>query len=151
MERNESGLRGHRLYPIWSGMKDRCLNKNNKRYSSYGGRGIEVCKEWQQSFRAFLRWAMANGYEEGLSIDRIDNDGNYCPENCRWATAKEQANNKRWNHLITYNGKTQTMKEWAEELGIKLSTLSQRINSYRWSDEKALTTPVRKYIIETKE
>ena len=83
------------LYEVWKSMKARCNNLNNKRYSSYGGRGITVCDEWRESFQAFYDWAMINGYREGLSIDRIDNDGNYEPSNCRWATASEQQKNKR--------------------------------------------------------
>lgn len=83
-----------RLYNIWCGMKDRCSNPNNNRYDRYGGRGIIVCEEWRGSFESFSRWAFANGYNDSLSIDRVNNDGNYEPKNCRWATAKEQANNR---------------------------------------------------------
>jgi len=88
------------IYGVWNTMRQRCLNPNNHKFSEYGGRGITVCDEWQNSFEAFRDWAMANGYEDHLSIDRINNDGNYCPENCRWATAKEQANNRRKRRLL---------------------------------------------------
>ena len=88
------------IYGVWNTMRQRCLNPNNHKFSEYGGRGITVCDEWKDSFEAFRDWAVANGYEEHLSIDRINNDGNYCPENCRWATAKEQANNRRKRRML---------------------------------------------------
>lgn len=129
-----------RLYRIWTGMKTRCGNPKHHEYYNYGGKGISVCDEWKDSFQAFHEWATESGYADGLTIDRIDNEKNYCPENCRWATYKQQANNRTQNHLVTYNGKTQNIAQWAEELGINRVTLQARINRYGWDIEKAMTT-----------
>jgi hypothetical protein len=98
-------------------------------------------------FQAFYNWAMENGYQDDLSIDRIDNDGNYCPENCRWITMREQAANKSTNHYITHEGMTLTMTEWARRIGIPREVLKDRICRYGWEHERALTTPVRKHKI----
>jgi len=126
-----------RLYGIWYTMKTRCYKEKCINYKNYGGRGITVCNEWQSDFENFYNWALENGYVEGLSIDRIDNNKGYSPENCRWATRIEQANNQRSNHLITYNGKTQTLKQWADELKIPYTSLKSRINNYNFPIEKA--------------
>ena len=134
---------GTRLYSIWSLMKDRCTNKNNKGYKYYGGRGITVCDEWMHDFQAFYDWSMSNGYADDLTIDRIDNDGNYEPSNCRWATQKEQQNNRRNNHLLTYNGKTYTIAELSELFGIDKDVFRIRINN-NWSIERALTQKIKK-------
>ena len=119
-------------------MKCRCYRNKETAYKYYGDRGIIVCDEWLNDFQAFYDWAMANGYDDTLTIDRIDVNGNYEPSNCRWVSRKVQMNNTRRNHLITYNGKTQTIAQWAEELNIKQNTLLYRIRR-GWSIEKALT------------
>lgn len=126
----------------WSDMLDRCENPNNERYKDYGGRGIVVCGEWHD-FKSFWN-DMKGSYSEGLTIDRIDVNGNYCPENCKWSTQKEQANNRRNNHWLTYNGTTQTISQWADVIGIKYDTLSARIRR-GWTTERALTTEVGAY------
>lgn len=115
-----------RLYRIWQGMKTRCYNKNNKSYLDYGGRGIKLCDEWLNSFDVFSAWAVNNGYQENLTIDRINNDGNYEPSNCHWITNKENCNNTRKNVILTYNNKTQTIAQWADELNISYQTLHYR-------------------------
>ena len=137
------GKRNTRLYSIWANMRNRCNNPNAKRYEQYGGRGITICEEWDR-FEAFYEWALANGYSDSLTIDRIDNNKGYSPENCRWASASEQNSNTRRNHLITYNNKTQTMAQWAQEIGIPQRTLESRLNRSHWSIERALTTPSKR-------
>ena len=110
-------------------MRDRCTNENNNYYKNYGGRGISVCEEWL-SFDNFKSWALENGYSDELTIDRIDNNGNYCPQNCRWADRFQQANNTSTNRHLTYNGRTMTFSEWARELGIYNTTLYRRLRVY---------------------
>ena len=136
-------MAGTRLYGIWNNRIQRTTNANNPRYCDYGGRGIEVCKEWKEDFEVFEKWAIENGYAENLTIDRKDNDKGYCPDNCRWATKKEQNLNTRQNHYLTFNGETKSLAEWADITGIKRRILSDRINKLGWSAEKALTTKVR--------
>lgn len=133
------GLSETRIYKIYKGMKARTTNENATEYKNYGGRGIKVCDEWINDFKAFYDWSINNGYKDGLTIDRIDVNGNYEPSNCRWATIKEQANNRTNNHFITYNGETHTMKQWSEKLNIDYKRLWSRINRYHWSIERALT------------
>lgn len=135
------GLSGNRLYYIYDNMIKRCYNESSEKYKNYGGRGITVCDEWKNSRQAFFDWALHSGYDEGLTIDRIDVNGNYCPENCRWATQKEQANNRTSNRYVTYNGETHSIAEWAELTGLPPSTLYSRIEN-GWSDEDTITTPV---------
>ena len=126
---------GTRIYKSWAAMKERCLNSNCKSYKNYGGRGIIICFKWLK-FEDFYR--DMGDRPKGKSLDRIDNNGNYCKENCKWSTRKEQQNNMRRNHLITFNSKNQTMSQWSEELGIKYGVLKSRINQYNWSIKRAL-------------
>lgn len=130
-----------RLHKIWECMHARCENPNHKYYANYGGRGITVCDEWSE-YVTFRDWAIEAGYGDNLTIDRIDVNGNYSPKNCRWATIREQQNNKRTNHLICLDGVSRTISEWSEMLGIRKTTLRMRLAS-GWDERKALLTPVR--------
>ena len=132
-----------RLYSIWTGMKTRCLNPNSSRYSDYGGRGVTVCFEWME-FNNFCLWAIDNGYQDGLTLERIDNDKSYCPGNCRWATIEEQSKNKRNLRMYTYNGETRHLAEWARVLNIDYQLLYDRLD-LGMSFEKAVTYTPRKY------
>lgn len=132
------GMSKTRIYATWGRIIYRCYNKKTSDWYLYGGRGIKVCDRWRYSFENFFE-DMGSTYKEGLTIDRKDNDGNYEPENCRWATQKQQQRNKRNSHNITFNGKTQCIAAWAEELGIKVSTLGMRITKYGWSVEESLS------------
>lgn len=131
------GMSRTRLYRIWVNMHRRCEYEKNGGYAYCGAKGIRVCEEWKD-FQTFRDWAYAKGYEETLTIDRIDNSKNYCPENCRWVSMKTQENNRDNCHYITFNGETHTLTEWAEITGINKYTLSYRINQAGWSLERAL-------------
>lgn len=134
------GLSKHHLYKTWLNMKDRCRNPKNPYYHNYGGRGITVCAEWDESFVAFLR-DVGERPSPAHTLDRKDNNGNYEPHNVRWVTKKQQAHNMRKNRLLTFNGKTQTLAAWAEEIGLVPSTLHHRLFVAGLSVEKALTMP----------
>lgn len=129
---------GTRIFTIWRSMKARCERPSCIEYKRYGARGIKVCSEWQD-FTVFRAWAYANGYKDNLSIDRIDSNGNYEPQNCRWSTVLEQARNKRNN--IMWRGKALTA--WCDELGRDVSTVRQRITKLGWDFEKAIMTPTK--------
>ena len=115
-----------RLYQTWVDMKRRCYAKNRESYKYYGLRGISVCDEWKNDFEKFKTWAMANGYEENLTIDRIDVNGNYEPHNCKWSTIREQNNNKRTNKVLEFEGEQHTISEWSRITGIGESTINKR-------------------------
>lgn len=139
-----------KLNTIYSMMIQRCYNSNNKHYKNYGGRGITICSEWYdksltkdtkghfctKGWLSFYSWSITHGYMDNLTIDRIDNNKNYSPDNCRWVSRKEQSNNTRRNCLITYKGRTQTLMQWCEELQLKYSTVNSRLNRGHWSIEK---------------
>ena len=131
------GETGTRLYNIWDTMKARCYRKSHCSYDVYGGKGIRVCDEWKDNYIAFRDWALANGYRDDLTIDRIDSNGNYCPENCRWVTNKLQGRNK--TNTIYINGKS--LSDLCDEKGLPHNTVYNRIKLYGWDIEKALNTP----------
>lgn len=133
-----------RLHTIWKCMKDRCSPNNTQYCNSYHDRGIVVCAEWGKDFNAFYNWSISNGYSPLLSIDRIDNNKGYEPNNCRWTTPKLQQNNTRRNVIMTMNGVSHTIAEWSRITGINQFTLYGRKRA-GWSDEKALKTTSRKY------
>ena len=135
------GLSKTRIYSIWNSMKERCHNPKVESYHRYGGRGISICDEWNKSFESFYDWAMSNGYSDNLSIERKDNNGNYCPENCTWATRKEQCRNRRTNAVFEYMGEKHTLTEWCEILDLDYKFVHNRINRSGWSFEKAVSTP----------
>ena len=132
------GMNKSRLYKIYCQIKYRCYNVTYSEFQYYGGRGIKMCDEWRNDFMAFYSWAMANGYADNLTIDRIDANGNYEPSNCRWATQKKQQNNRRNNRVLTHNDETHTIAEWSEKTGINYKTLYSRIYTLKWDIAKAL-------------
>lgn len=138
------GGRGTRLYGVWRGMLSRCNNKNATGYHNYGGRGVTVCSEWIE-FPAFLRWSTLSGYRDGVEIDRIDNNGNYEPTNCRWSTIKVNSRNRRTNRLVLAFGETKCMTEWSEDYRARASwfTIQKRLDM-GWPPEKAISLPARK-------
>lgn len=131
------------LYAIWNGIKQRCRNSNHKSYHNYGGRGIHMCDEWADKYETFYCWAINTGYKKGLEIDRINNDGNYEPNNCRWVDRKTQANNRRNVVFYTIKGATKSLPEWCREYGQDYYLVRQRVYKLGWSIEDALST--RKY------
>jgi hypothetical protein len=137
------GGTGSKLHNIWMGMFFRCENEKSDHWANYGGRGIKICPEWHD-FITFRDWALSNGYQDSLTIDRIDVNGNYEPPNCRWATMKEQQNNKRTNRFITCGGETLTATQWAERLGGHLGLVLQRLKR-GWNEIAAVATPLKKY------
>ena len=130
--RPKHGFARHRLYSLYYGIKYRCNNKNCPEYFRYGGRGIKICDEWlgKKGFENFKDWALSNGYADNLSIDRIDNNGNYCPENCRWVDRFTQQNNTRKNKFYEYNGELLTLSQLSRKYSINVNTLFHRLKKY---------------------
>lgn len=129
------GLRNHRLYGIWTNMKYRCNNPHSTEYKNYEGRGISVCAEWLQDFKVFYDWAVTHGYKDNLTVERIDVNGNYCPDNCTWIPFSEQGNNTRRNVKFTYNGKTLNIAQWSKLYNVsreivKRAMLSSNFEEY---------------------
>jgi hypothetical protein len=137
-KRAKHNLTNTRLHSIWEKMNGRCYCKTQPDYMRYGGRGIAICDEWKNDFKSFYDWSMNNGYQDDLSIDRIDVNGNYEPSNCRWVDEKTQQRNRRNNRLITYNNETHCLFEWAEIFGINPKILSQRLNRDKMDFETAI-------------
>lgn len=129
-----------RLNKVLIHMKSRCYDPDDKRYADWGGRGISICDEWLENPQNFIQWCVENGYEPGLTIDRIDNDGNYCPENCRWVTVAENNQNRRSSRYFTYNGRTMNLQQWCDEYGIPRSRVERRLQ-LGWDIGTALSTP----------
>lgn len=137
-----------RLYGVWCGMRQRCLDENHHAYKDYGARGITVCDEWANDYKVFMDWAFANGYDKDAkphecTLDRIDNNKGYSPDNCRFVDPIVQANNTRNNRWITYNGETKTLAQWSKKVGINAFTISDRIER-GWTLEEAFTVKPEK-------
>lgn len=142
-KRTIHGMSREPLYNIWTTMKARCLSTKSKAYPIYGKRGITICDEWKENYPQFKKWAIEQGYKKGLTLERIDNNGPYNPQNCTWASRTIQANNRRNNRLISFNGKTLTMAQWSKRTGIKQHTLRRRIVA-GWPIDEALSGELRK-------
>lgn len=137
------GLSGTREHSIWRAIQDRCYNKNNKSYHFYGERGIKVCDEWINDFVSFYNWCHKNGYNDSLTIDRIDTNCDYSPNNCRWVDRVAQANNTRRNVYVTINGETKSIPDWSRIFGVNYRSVHTRIQK-GWDPVLALTTPFDK-------
>ena len=128
------------LYDIWYGAIRRCHDPRRKDYPKYGGRGITVCDEWRSSFETFKRWALAHGYKEGMTLDRINNKHGYSPLNCRWLSSRNQSYNRKTNHYLTVDGETKTLEQWSKETGLAPDCILHR-KQRGWTDKEAVRTP----------
>lgn len=137
-------IKGTVIYSRWQAMKKRCYEKNSSSYKNYGARGITVCDEWKNDPIAFYNWAKSNGFSEDLTLDRIDVNGNYCPENCRWTSRKEQNRNKRNNRFVQYSGQRMTIAEFCEITGKNAGSIDWRLNEGNFTEDEAVNKPIRK-------
>lgn len=144
-DKADGKYRNPRLYNIYYGMRTRCYNSEDGGYHRYGERGIRVCDEWLNDYFAFQEWALSHGYQDGLTLDRIDFNGDYEPNNCRWATAKMQANNRRTNVYLSAHGETHTVSEWSQITGISMAAIYGRLRN-GWSHEDAVSIQTGYYI-----
>lgn len=147
LRKTRNGESTTRLCRIWAYMKARCSSPKNKDYKYYGAKGVKVCEDWND-YDTFKKWALDNGYQENLTIDRIDTNGNYEPSNCRWTTRKVQANNTTRNHYVTHNGVTKTISEWAEELKVSQRTIYYRIQNGLTDEEAIFTIDRRRKVMQ---
>ena len=131
-----------RLYKIWASMKNRCYTPSHHSYKNYGGRGIGLCDDWKDAPDAFFDWAKSSGYTDEMTIERIDVNGNYCPENCTWIPANEQQRNRRSCQFFTHNGVTKNLMDWCHDLGLDYKNVHNRIHKLGWSFERAISEPV---------
>lgn len=131
-----------RLYREWAGMKSRCYTSSAKTYQNYGGRGIKVCSEWEDSFETFRDWALTHGYTDELTIERIDYEKDYCPENCKWIPSNKQQGNRRICYSFEHNGKVKNLADWCVELSLPYKLIHNRINKLGWSFDRAISEPV---------
>lgn len=143
MKHDTHHLSNTRLYRIWNAMKNRCYRKTHQAYSYYGARGITVCDEWKDNFEVFYSWAINSGYSDDLTIDRINNDEGYYPENCKWVTMEEQVNNRRSCIQVTYNGETKNLMQWCKLLGLPYKLINQRMKLKNISFEEAISIPIK--------
>lgn len=130
------------LYQVWAGIKRRCYFPKDASYKNYGGRGIKMCDSWKNSFVSFAEWAKNNGYSDSLSIERIDTNGDYCSENCKWIPFNEQQANRRTCRFYTYNGETRNLTEWCKKLHLPYSGIHNRIYKLGWTFERAISEPI---------
>lgn len=142
--KNTNKTLNKRIRRIYSNIKTRCYNPLSNRYYIYGAKGIKMCEEWKNNYGSFQKWAFENGYADNLTIDRIDNNGNYEPKNCRWVTYREQNRNTSRNRIITLNNETKPITDWCETYKIPYYIVNNRLNKYGWDIKKSLETPIRK-------